>query len=391
MEFLKRTWAEVDLDVLAHNYREIRRRLPDVTDIMAVVKADGYGHHDSFTALELQELGVKWFGVSNLDEALSLRRCGVAGKILIFGTTPPEKAAVLATEDITQTILSADYARRLSGEAVKSGVTVEGHIKVDTGMRRIGFFVGDSCDPSDEIAQVCTLPGLDLRGIFSHFSSSDDLTSEGRAFTALQKQRFDGLIEELAEKGITFPLRHLQNSAGILNLDCSYELARAGLILYGMSGDTVPGRELDLRPVMTIRSTVAMVKTVEAGEPVSYSRTYTTAGPTRIATVPIGYADGYLRMFSNRASVLIRGKRAPIIGNVCMDQMMADVSDIPGVTEGDLVTVVGRDGEEEITFDELAALAGTISYELVCLVGKRVPRVCRKNGEVAAVFDYLDL
>ena len=391
MEFLKRTWAEVDLDILAHNFREIRNRLPDVTDIMAVVKADGYGHHDRFVALELQELGVRWFGVSNLDEALSLRRCGIEGKILILGTTPPEKAGVLAAENITQTILSLDYAHRLNKEAARRGATVEGHIKVDTGMRRIGFFVGDDCDPADEIVKVCALSNLSLKGIFSHFSSSDDLTPEGKAFTALQKQRFDDLVRRLEEKGVPFPLRHLQNSAGILNLDCDYELARAGLILYGMYGDTIPGRELDLRPVMSIRSTVAMVKTVEAGEPVSYSRTYTTAAPTRVATVPIGYADGYMRIFSNKASVLIRGKRAPIVGNVCMDQMMVDVSDIPDVVEGDLVTVVGRDGEEEITFDELASLAGTISYELICLVGKRVPRVCRKNGEVVAVFDYLDL
>ncbi|MBR6789418.1 MAG: alanine racemase [Oscillospiraceae bacterium] len=391
MEFLKRTWAEVDLDLLAHNYHRIRERLPEKTGILAVVKADGYGHHDRFAAMELQELGVNWFGVSNLDEALSLRRCGVTGKILILGITPPEKADVLAAENITQIILSADYAARLSREAQKHGVTVEGHIKVDTGMRRIGFFVGEGIDPAGEIAAVSKLPGLSVQGIFSHFSSSDDLTPEGFAFTALQKKRFDDLIVRLGERGVSFPLRHLQNSAAILNLDCDYELARAGLILYGMSGGTIPGRELDLKPVMSIRSTVAMVKTVEPGEPVSYSRTYTTSAPTRVATVPIGYADGYLRMFSNRASVLIRGQRAPIIGNVCMDQMMVDVSHIPDVTEGDLVTVVGRDGEEEITFDELAAIAGTISYELVCLVGKRVPRVCRKNGKVVDVFDYLDL
>ena len=391
MEFLKRTWAEIDLNALDHNYREIRNRLPAGTGIMAVVKADGYGHHDRFAALELQELGVEWFGVSNLEEALSLRRCGVTGRILILGFTPPEKADLLAAENITQTILSTDYAARLSAEAVKKGVTVEGHVKLDTGMRRIGFFVGPEDDPTEEIAAVCGLPGLSLNGIFSHFSSSDDLTPEGLAFTEQQRQRFDNVVEKLAHRGITFRLRHLQNSAGILNQNCNYELARAGLILYGMAVDALPGRELDLHPVMTLRSTVAMVKTIESGEPVSYSRTYTTPAPTKVATVPIGYADGYLRMFSNRASVLIRGKRAPIIGNVCMDQMMVDVSGIPDVTEGDRVTVVGRDGGEEITFDELAAIAGTINYELVCLVGKRVPRVCLKDGKVVDVFDYLDL
>ena len=203
-------------------------------------------------------------------------------------------------------------------------------------------------------------------------------------------RRCDELIAALAEKGLTFPLRHLQNSAGILNLDRQDELARAGLILYGLPVGTLPGREPSLKPVMSIRSTISMVKTVEPGEPVGYSRTYTTQEPTRIATVPIGYADGYLRLLSNRASMLVRGCRAPIVGNICMDQLMLDVSHIPEAKAGDLVTVVGRDGQEEITFDELAALAGTISYELVCLVGKRVPRVCRRGGKVVQVFDYLD-
>lgn len=390
MEFFKRTWAEIDLDALDENYRQIRKRLPAETDVLAVVKADAYGHHDRFVALELQRLGVCWFGVSNLEEALSLRRCGVTGQVLILGVTPPEKAGVLAREGITQTILSLEYAAALSAEAVRQGVTVEGHVKLDSGMRRIGFFIGDGQDPADEIRQACSLPGLRLNGIFSHFSSADDLSPEGQAFTALQRERCDRLIEELRQRGVTFPLRHLQNSAGILNLDGAYELARAGLILYGMPVDTLPGREMELHPVMSIRSEVAMVKTVEPGEPVSYSRTYTTKEITRIATVPIGYADGYLRLFSNRASVLIRGRRAPIIGNVCMDQMMVDVSGIPDVRQGDRVTVVGRDGEDEITFGELASLVGTINYELVCLVGKRVPRVCCRGGRVIDVFDYLD-
>lgn len=390
MDFFKRTWAEIDLDALEENYREIRRRLPEKTAVMAVVKADAYGHCDRFVAGELQRLGVKWFGVSNLEEALSLRRCGIQGSILILGLTPPEKADILAENHITQTVYSAEYAALLSAEAVRRQVVVEGHLKLDSGMRRIGFLIGEGEDPADEIEAVCQLPGLRLNGIFSHFSSSDDLTPEGRAFTALQQRRCDQLLQRLAERGICFPLRHLQNSAGIVNLDCGYELVRAGLILYGLPVAALPQRQLALKPVMSIRSIVSMVKPVAPGEPVSYCRTYTTQKITRVATVPIGYADGYLRLFSNRASVLIHGQRAPIIGNICMDQLMVDVSGIEGVETGDLVTVVGRDGDQEITFDELAALAGTISYELVCLVGKRVPRVCLKGGQTVGVFDYLD-
>ena len=390
MEFFKRTWAEIDLDALQHNFQAIASRLPEKTRMMAVVKADAYGHCDRFVAGELQRLGVHWFGVSNLEEALSLRRCGIEGDILILGLTPPEKAGVLAAHRITQTVYSSDYAESLSKEAVRRQVTVCCHLKLDSGMRRIGFLIGEGQDPSDEILAVATLPGLSFTGIFSHFSSADDTTPEGQQFTALQMRRCDELIAALAEKGLTFPLRHLQNSAGILNLDRQDELARAGLILYGLPVGTLPGRELSLKPVMSIRSTISMVKTVEPGEPVGYSRTYTTQEPTRIATVPIGYADGYLRLLSNRASMLVRGCRAPIVGNICMDQLMLDVSHIPEAKAGDLVTVVGRDGQEEITFDELAALAGTISYELVCLVGKRVPRVCRRGGKVVQVFDYLD-
>ncbi len=389
MDFFKRTWAEIDLDALEGNYRAIRARVPEKTDIMAVVKADAYGHCDRFAARALAALGVGWFGVSNLEEALSLRSHGIDGEILVLGLTPPEKAGVLAAHNITQTVYSLLYAEGLSCEAVKQNVCVSCHLKVDTGMRRIGFQVGEGLDPVPEIEAACRLPGLIFGGIFSHFSSADDLTPAGQAFTALQKSRFDALTAQLAERGLDFPLRHLQNSAGIANLDADYELVRAGLILYGLPVDTLPGRALPLEPVMSIRSVVSMVKETAPGEPVSYGRTFTTQSPARLATIPIGYADGYLRLFSNRASVLIRGKRAPIVGNICMDQLIADVSAIPEAIAGDLVTVVGRDGGEEITFDELATLAGTINYELVCLVGKRVPRICRRGGEVVDVCDYL--
>ena len=384
MEFFKRTWAEIDLDALGANAAAIRGLLPDGTQMMAVVKADAYGHGDRMVSRELEGMGVRWFGVSNLEEGASLRAAGVQGEILIFGYTPPSMAAELAALNITQAVFNGDYARELNEAAVRAGVRVKGHLKVDTGMWRIGF----PCESADEICACCRLPGLEISGIFSHFSSSDDLTPAGQEYTRMQKARFDAVVEGLKRRGIDIPFRHLQNSAGIVSYpECSYEAVRAGVILYGQGLPFLPGHGLPLRPVMSLCSIVAMVKTVKAGDCISYSRTFTAPREMRVATIPIGYADGYLRAFSNRADVLIRGRRARVIGNVCMDQLMVDVSHIPDVRVDDRVTLAGRDGDEEITFSELAGIAGTIHYELLCLVGKRVPRVYLRGGEIVKVWD----
>ena len=376
MEFLKRTWAEINLDALRHNIEAIRSAIPPKTGIIAVVKADAYGHGDGYIASELEQLGIRFFAVSNLEEALSLRRKGIKGNILILGPTPYRRAA--------------DLAGDLSRAAVAAGVTVHCHIKLDTGMGRIGFVVREDQDPTEEIQKVTSLPGLQFDGIFSHFSSADDITPEGEAYTVLQQQRFDRTVASLEAAGIHFTCRHLQNSAGIENeRDCLYDYVRAGIILYGMPVDTKKGCALDLHPLLSIRSVVTMVKTLHAGNAVSYGRHYTTDQDRIIATVPIGYADGYLRCMSCKASVLIRGKRARVIGNVCMDQIMVDVTDIPGVSEEDVVTIVGTDGDDCITFDELAGYADTISYELFCLIGKRVPRVYYRDGKEVGAVNYL--
>ncbi len=388
MNFFKRTWAEIDLDALSDNTRQIRALLPAGCEMMAVVKADAYGHGDRAVSLEMQRMGVRWFGVSNLEEAVSLRTAGISGEILIFGFTPPSCARELAARNIVQAVFDPDYARQLNAAAESAGISVRGHLKIDTGMGRIGF----SCGEIEEAAAACRLPALQIEGIFSHFSSSDDPSEEGIAYTRAQRERFDRLTAGLAARGISIPFRHLQNSAGIVSYpDARYEAVRAGIILYGHQLDFLPGRSISLKPVMSLRSTVAMVKTVPAGSCISYSRTFTAPREMRVATVPAGYADGYLRAFSNRADVLIRGKRAPVIGNVCMDQLMVDVSGIPDVRVDDLVTLAGRDGEEEISFAELARIAGTIHYELLCLVGKRVPRVYLRGGKVVEVRDLANL
>lgn len=388
MEFFKRTWAEIDLDALDANVDAIGALLPEGTQMLAVVKADAYGHGDRMVSRELSRKGVRWFGVSNLEEGVSLRSAGVSGDILIFGFTPPSMAKELSSFQMSQAILNKDYAQELSDYACKAGVKVKGHIKLDTGMGRIGFSCGNIPQCLDEISQCCRMPGLEITGIFSHFSSSDDPSPEGIAYTKMQKERFDAVTEGLQRCGISIPFRHLQNSAGIVSYpECRYEAVRAGVILYGQPLPFLPGHNLSLKPVMRLCSTVAMVKTVQPGECISYSRTFVAPKEMRVATIPIGYADGYLRAFSNRADVLIRGKRARVIGNVCMDQLMVDVSHIPDVQVDDRVTLAGRDGEEEITFSELATLAGTIHYELLCLVGKRVPRVYFRGGEIVKVWD----
>ncbi len=384
MNFLKRTWAEINLDNLAFNVNEIKRRLPDTTKMMAIVKANAYGHGDKLIANELQNMGIDLFGVSNLEEAISLRHADIKGNILVLGSTPENVAKDIWGFNVTQTVYSLEYAKSLNDCARANGVTINCHLKIDTGMGRIGF----NCDDIDEITKAYNLSHLNFTGIFSHLSSADDLTDEGKEYTKMQAEKFDKTVSLLENRGITFKLKHLQNSAGILNCPhFKYDMARAGVILYGIGIDTC--EEITLKPVMELKSVVSMVKNVKKGDAISYSRRFIADKDMRLATVPIGYADGYLRAFSNKAKMIVNGHFAKIVGSVCMDQLILDVTDIPGVKQGDIVTVVGKDGDCEMTFKELATLADTIHYELACLVGKRVPRVYIKSGEITEVIDYI--
>ncbi len=391
-DFFKRTWAEIDLDALAHNYRQIRAAIAPGAKMMCVVKADAYGHGVERIAPCLQELGADWFAVSNLEEAVHLRGCGVERPILILGYTPPEHAAALVRYRITQALLSLAYARRLSAAAQKAGVTVRVHVKLDTGMSRVGFvYQRPERDGAalDEVAAACALPGLHAEGIFTHFAVSDE-GAEGRPFTLEQFDAFTHAIDMLGGRGISFALRHCANSGAILAYpETHLDMVRPGIIQYGLAPSEKLADAMRLRPVMALRSVVSQLKVVQPGTTLSYGREYTAPALAKVATIPVGYADGYQRVMAGKASVLVRGMRAPLAGRVCMDQMMADVSAVPGVEEGDTVTLFGRDGDAEITVDELSRFAGTISYELVCLVTKRVPRVYLRGGAVQEILDCL--
>ena len=391
-EFLKRTWAEINLDAIRNNYNEIRKAVKPSAKIMAVVKADAYGHGAEYIAKELSADGADWFALSNLEEAMQLRRAGIDEPLLILGYTPPEYATELAVNGISQAVFSADYGKRLSECARKKGVQVNIHIKIDTGMSRIGFLYHDTETDKksvDEIAKVCSLPGLYPEGIFTHFASADE-GRDGEVFTRLQFDLFLDVISRLKALGTEFELRHCCNSAGIMDYpEMHLDMVRPGIILYGLDPSPVLKGRLDLKPAMELKTVISLIKTIEAETPVSYGRTFVTDKETTIATVPVGYADGYPRALSNRVSMIVNGKRVPAIGRVCMDQMMLDITDVPGVKEGDTVTVFGSDGNEEITVDELADMLGTINYEIICGISKRVPRIYKNDGEYVCQLDYI--
>ena len=390
--FLKRTWADINMDAIDHNFRAIRNALKPGVKMCCVVKADAYGHGAPMVAREYQRLGADWFAVSNLEEAIQLRRCAITRPILILGYTPPQNAEELSELNISQTVLSLDYARQLSRYAQEANVTVNIHLKVDTGMSRIGFLYQNPARDGaslDEMENAARLPGLAPEGIFTHFAVSDD-GDQGENFTLAQYDCFRKAVEAMEARGLHFAVRHCANSGAVLDYpELQLDMVRPGIILYGMEPSESIRQPLDLQPAMELKTVISQKKEIPAGATVSYGRTFTASQGTVVATVPIGYADGYPRHFSGKAQMLVRGKRAPIIGRVCMDQLMLDVTDIPGVEEGDVVTVFGRDGEAFLPVDELAALNDTIHYEMVCLVGKRVPRIYWKHGKQIGELNYI--
>ncbi len=392
-DYLKRTWAEINLNHIADNVKAIQSCLQPGCQLMGVVKADAYGHGDKYVADCLRHQGVSWFGVSNLEEALSLRRQGFTENILIFGITPANYAGTLACHNITQSVFSLEYAENLSAEALEQGVTVPVHIKLDTGMGRIGFSTFDGyVQAADCIGKVYRLSGLKPVGIFTHFSVADEFQADSQQYTLEQFQRFQETCLELERRGFSCGLRHCCNSAAMLNYPQMHlDMVRPGNIIYGLypSMDCLRERKIELKPAMELKSMVSMVKEVGAGRSVSYGRTYETPDSRTVATVPIGYADGYTRRLSNKARVLIHGQYAPQIGSVCMDQMMVDVTNIHGVKEGEVVTLFGHQEGNAIPVEELAELTGTINYEIVCVLGRRVPRIYIENGEKIAVVDYI--
>ena len=392
-EILRRTWAEIDLDALARDFQAVREAANPQAKVCCVVKADAYGHGAVRIAREFEELGADWFAVSNLEEALQLRLGGIQKPILVLGYTPPEEAAALSNHHISQCVYSLDYARDLSRTAEEAGVTVNIHVKIDTGMSRLGFYYQDiSRDEAtvQEVKAACQLPGLHPEGIFTHFAVSDE-GKAGDAFTMQQFGCFKEMIESLLREDIDFEVRHCANSAAVFDYPLSHlDMVRAGIVIYGLYPSEELRHKPDLTPVLSLRSVVSHVKTVKPGATISYGRKFTAQKEMKVATVPVGYADGYPRILSAKgAQVLIGGKRCPILGRVCMDQLMADVSALPDVKVGDTVTLIGRDGEEAITADELANLEGSINSEVVCGLSKRVPRVYLKGGKVESIYNAL--
>lgn len=357
-----------------------------------VVKADAYGHGAEQLAHLYERLGAQWLAVSNLEEAIQIRACGVGLPILILGYTPPTEAKKLADLNIAQAVLSEKYAQELDAEAAKAKVKVRAHIKLDTGMSRIGFVYQEPQRDGEsllEIQRVCTLQNLLPEGIFTHFAVADE-GAGGEEFTRQQYKCFTSAIEKLESVGVRFRIRHCDNSAGLMDYpEFQLDMCRPGVILYGMMPSSKVQKQLDLQRVMRLKSVVSLIKVIPAGTPVSYGCTYRTERETRVATVPIGYADGYPRMLSGKVDVLIRGKRAHSIGRICMDQMMVDVTDIPDVQEEDIVTLIGTDGGETVTADEMAELIGTINYEITCDISKRVPRIYYKKGRAVAEMNLI--
>lgn len=382
--YLRRTWAEVDVDAIKHNYKVIRNAVDEQAQIMCVIKADAYGHGAVFLGKLYEKIGADRFAVSNIEEALQLRENGISLPVLILGYTPASMAGVLAENNISQAVFSEEYAEELSEEAVKQNVKVKIHIKMDTGMSRIGFMYQNKERDSSSLKAVknaCLMSGLEVEGIFTHFAVSDE-GDEGRNATIHQLECFADAVQRLKEEGLHFDVVHCSNSGAVIDYkQAHFNCVRAGIILYGLSPSKKLEGRLELHPAMQIKSVIAQVKTIEPGTPVSYGGTFVADKPIRLATVPIGYADGYTRCLGNRAYMTVNGKKAPVVGRVCMDQLMLDVSGIDNVRSGDEVIVIGNGENNTLSFDDVAELTGTINYELVCLVGKRVPRVYIRHGE----------
>lgn len=382
-----RTWAEISLDALENNIREIRRITSKNAMVMAVVKADGYGHGAVESAKVFLKNGADRLAVACFSEAKQLRDAGINVPILILGASFEEDLEGLVQNDITISLFSLEFAKKVSKIAVKNNKTAKIHIKLDTGMSRIGYLTGVNNDEViDEIIEISRLDNIEIEGIFSHFSTSDEKNPD---YTNLQFERFMQICNGLEEKGLKIKIRHIANSAAIMMYpDTHLDMVRAGIILYGLyPSDEVDKKRLNLKRAMSVKSRITQIKEICDNRGVSYGKRYITNGKTKIATVPIGYADGYTRMLSGKAKMLFDNQEVDVIGRICMDQCMIDVTSVNNINTGDEVTVFGPD---TVTADDLASWLDTINYEIVCMVSKRIPRVFYEKGRRASVLSYLD-
>lgn len=388
MNMVKRTWAEISLNAIEHNYNVIRNKVADDTKVCCIIKADGYGHGAVELSQIYEKLGADFFAVSNIDEGIEIRKSGSKLPIVILGYTPVSEAENLAEYDISQAVFSLEYAKELSEKCVEEDCICKMHIKVDSGMSRIGFMCQEF--PRDEysieeICEACCLPNLEVEGLFTHFCVSDE-DAEGREFTNKQYENFIHVRDSLKKRGVDISVVHCSNSGAIEDYpETCCDMVRAGIILYGLAPSSKLADRLDLVPAMTLKTVVAFVKEVQKGATISYGRTFTADRKMKIATVPIGYADGFIRQNAKDGYMMVNGKKAKIVGRICMDQTMLDVTDIEDVKTGDEVVVFGTGENGEPTADSLAENTGTINYETVCLVGKRVPRIYIKDGKIENV------
>ena len=381
-----RVCARIDLDAIEYNMEMMKKNIKDSTKIMAVLKTDGYGHGAVPIAKLLEEKEYIWgFAVATLDEAMALRKKEITKPILVLGTVFPDQWGAMIEHEIRMTLYREDVTKTVSDLACRMDKDVYIHVKIDTGMSRIGLPVNDSS--VENILRMSQMPRIKMEGLFTHFAKADETD---KTFTEQQLSRYLWIKDQLEEKGVTFPYYHCSNSAGIIDVpEANLDLVRSGISTYGLyPSEEVHKENVPLKPALTLISHVAHVKWVEAGTPVSYGGTYVTDRPTRLATIPIGYGDGYPRSLSNKGYVLIRGQKAPIRGRVCMDQMMVDVTDIEGADYGDQVVLIGRDGEESLPVETLSELSGRFNYEFVCDLGKRIPREFIRHGKVTEQIDW---
>lgn len=391
MKTLKRTWAEVSLDNLEHNYRAIKNHIPEGCRFLGVMKADAYGHGAVPLSHALCELGAEYLAVSNLEEAIQLRRGGVRAPMLILGYTPASFADTMVFMDITQEVHSLEYAKELDTALAGTNYILNVHLKLDTGMTRIGFFAYDHERTLPELLEVCGLPHLHVEGVFTHFCVADSKAPEDEAFTRTQYARFTAMLDALAAHGIRPELRHCASpGATILYPELALDMVRPGIATYGHAPSEDAEGILDLRPLMTVRTTVAQLREIPAGTSISYGRTYTAERDMRVAVLPIGYADGLLRGLSGKVSFRIRGRMARSVGRICMDMCMVDVSEIPGIRVGDEAALFGYDTDGTLLpCERIAQQAGTISYEILCGISKRIPRIYMQDGREQEILQYI--
>ena len=367
-----RVQANINLDAIRTNINMVKKQINKDTKLMVIVKADAYGHGAVAVSKALENGIVDAYGVAIIEEAIELRNAGITKPILILGYTPKEQYNLVISYDVMQTVYQYEMAKDLAAEAIKQGKTAKIHIKIDTGMSRLGF--SDTLESVQAIKQIASLEGIYIDGLFSHFAKADEADKDSAKHQIERFKHFDRLLRH---EGIHIPTLHFSNSAGMLEFpEAEYDMVRCGIVTYGVyPSDEVNHSLINLIPAMELKSHVVYIKEVEAGTGISYGSTFITNGRTKVATIPVGYADGYSRNMSNVGRVIIRGQYAPIIGRICMDYFMVDVTHIEGISQGDVVTLLGKDGDNVITVETLARWSHSFPYEMICTVGKRIPRV----------------